>query len=44
MLTKEATEVWEDLPHTIIVNEEVKEIKAKKMMGANKMKTKGLTR
>jgi len=44
MLKKEATEVWEELPTTIIINEDVKEIKAKKQEGMQKMKSKGLTR
>ena len=44
MLKKEATEVWEELPTTIIINEDVKEIKAKKQASMEKMKSKGLTR
>ena len=30
MLKKEATDQWEELPTTIIINEDLKEIKAKK--------------
>ena len=44
MQRKQASEVWEELPTTIIINEDVKEIKAKKLESMQKMKTKGLTR
>ena len=43
-LRKIATEQWEELPTTIIVNEEVKVIKAKKEAGMKKMNKKGITR
>lgn len=43
-LRKIATDQWEDLPTAIIVNEEVKEIKAKKEAGMKKMNKKAMTR
>jgi len=39
-----ATDQWEELPAAIIINEEVKEINAKKAAGRQKMNKKAMSR